>query len=74
MMTHEEMLEEARRREAENEREQVCHFSTLTPNERIEAAIEELGWMAWGGQDGEEWLGSMLFLLRVLKSLHDPPL
>jgi hypothetical protein len=70
-MTHEEMLEEARRREAEAAEEQIRHFSQLTRNERIEAAIEELGWVAVGGQDGEEWLGSMTFILRVLKSLRD---
>lgn len=70
-MTREEMLEEARRHERKEAEEQVRHFSSLSRNERIEAAIEEIGWIAIGGQDGEEWLNSMTFIRRVLSSLRD---
>lgn len=100
-MTHEEMLEEAAKREAENElpREEVIEnaknfmeehkeafqhlaaierkelaeksFEELTKDQRIKLALEEVDWIVIGGQDGEEFYGSIQFLRKVLKSLRD---
>jgi len=90
-MTHEEMLEEAARREAalkavdklyeengdamkqlaEIETREHKTFDELTPNERIDAAIEEIWWLVRGGQDGEEYANSILFIIRVLESLKN---
>jgi len=90
-MTHEEMLEEAARREAENEviiakvsdedldkvldaatRQELAkkEFKDLTEQERIKLALEELDWIVIGGQDGEEFYGSIQFIRRVLKSFR----
>lgn len=115
-MTHEEMLEEAARREAivakvseedyqkvldeaarqkeekvldiaknimeENkeafqhlaaiERQELAEksFNELTTNEKIQLALEEVDWIVIGGQDGEEFYGSIQFLRKVLRSLR----
>ena len=43
----------------------------LTPNERIDQAINELRYVLWGGQDGREYANSIAFILKVLDSLRD---
>ena len=63
--THEEMLEEAARRELANK-----EFKDLTDQERIKLALEELDWIVVGGQDGEEFYNSIQFIRRVLKSFR----
>ena len=95
--THEEMLEEAERREKENkvldiaknlmeehkeafqhlaaiERKELAEkgFEELTTNEKIQLALEEIDWIVIGGQDGEEFYGSIQFLRKVLRSLVTP--
>jgi hypothetical protein len=66
-MTHEEMLEEAERRELANK-----SFEELTTNEKIQLALEEVDWIVIGGQDGQEFYGSIQFLRKVLRSLRTP--
>ena len=93
-MTHEEMLEEAARREKENkvldiaknimeenkeafqhlaatERQELANksFDDLTREQKIQLALEEIDWIVIGGQDGEEFYGSIQFLRKVLRSL-----
>ena len=89
-MTHEEMLEEAAKREAANEvivakvsdedlekvidaaaRQELAKksFEELTKEERIQLALEEVDWIVIGGQDGEEFYGSIQFIRKVLNSL-----
>jgi hypothetical protein len=93
-MTHEEMLEEAERREKENkvldiaknimeenkeafqhlaaiERKEFAEkdFEDLTREQKIQLALEEIDWIVIGGQDGEEFYGSIQFLRKVLRSL-----
>ena len=85
-MTHEEMLEEAAKREAivakvsDEDLEKVMDaaarqelakksFEELTREERIKLALEEVDWIVIGGQDGEEFYGSIQFIRKVLKSL-----
>jgi len=90
-MTHEEMLEEAERREkvldiaknimeenkeafqhlAEIERKEFAEkdFEDLTRDQKIQLALEEIDWIVIGGQDGEEFYGSIQFLRKVLRSL-----
>jgi hypothetical protein len=63
-MTHEEMLQIAERRELINEA-----LEELTREERIKLALEEVDWIVIGGQDGEEFYGSIQFIRKVLKSL-----
>jgi hypothetical protein len=43
----------------------------LTRNERIDLAINEMRYILWGGQDGEEFGNSVGFIVNVLKSLKD---
>ena len=62
--THEEMLDEAARRELANK-----SFEELTKDERIKLALEEVDWIVIGGQDGEEFYGSIQFIRKVLRSL-----
>ena len=94
LMTHEEMLEEAARREKENkvldiaknimeenkeafqhlaaiERKEFAErdFEDLTRDQKIQLALEEIDWIVIGGQDGEEFYGSIQFLRKVLRSL-----
>ena len=93
-MTHEEMLEEAARREKENkvldiaknimeehkeafqhlaaiERKEFAEtdFKDLTREQKIQLALEEIDWIVIGGQDGEEFYGSIQFIRKVLRSL-----
>ena len=89
-MTHEEMLEEAAKREAANEvivakvsdedlekvmdaakRQELAKksFEELTRDEKIKLALEEVDWIVIGGQDGQEFYGSIQFIRKVLKSL-----
>ena len=88
-MTHEEMLEEAAKREEDNvliakvseedyqkiiteaERRQLASkpFEELTREQRIQLALEEVDWIVIGGQDGEEFYGSIQFIRKVLRSL-----
>ena len=95
LMTHEEMLEEAARREKENqvldiaknimeenkeafqhlaaiERKEFAErdFEDLTRDQKIQLALEEIDWIVIGGQDGEEFYGSIQFLRKVLRSLR----
>ena len=95
LMTHEEMLEEAARREKENqvldiaknimeenkeafqhlaaiERKEFAEkdFEDLTREQKIQLALEEIDWIVIGGQDGEEFYGSIQFLRKVLRSLR----
>jgi hypothetical protein len=93
-MIHEEMLEVAAQREAENkalealdnlmeenkeafqhlaaiERKELAEksFDELTKDQRIQLALEEIDWIVIGGQDGEEFYGSIQFIRKVLTSL-----
>jgi hypothetical protein len=43
----------------------------LTPNERIDQAINELRYIVWGGQDGREYANSIGFIRDVLDSLRE---
>ena len=63
-MNHEEMIEEAARRELANK-----SFEELTKDEKIKLALEEVDWIVIGGQDGEEFYGSIQFIRKVLRSL-----
>jgi len=88
--THEEMLEIAAQREAENEaivakvsdedyqkvltqaaRQELAKksFDELTRDERIQLALDEVVWIGIGGQDSEEFYGSIQFIRKVLRSL-----
>jgi hypothetical protein len=79
MMTHEEMLEEAERREKLNaglkqDADGNWYRPTLqelTRNERIELAEKEVAYIVMGGQDGREYANSIAFILQVLDSLRD---
>jgi len=79
MMTHEEMLEEAERREKLNagfkqDADGNWYRPTLqelTRNERIELAEKEIAYIVMGGQDGREYANSIAFILQVLDSLRD---
>ena len=90
LMNHEEMLEIAAQREAENEvivakvsdedfekvmdaaaRQELAKksFEELTKEEKIQLALEEVDWIVIGGQDGQEFYGSIQFIRKVLRSL-----
>ena len=45
-------------------------FEDLTREQKIQLALEELDWIVIGGQDGEEFYGSIQFLRKVLRSLR----
>ena len=47
-------------------------FEELTINEKIQLALEEIDWIVIGGQDGQEFYGSIQFLRKVLRSLVTP--
>ena len=57
-----------------NEREQLAKkpFEELTTNEKIRLALEEVDWIVIGGQDGQEFYGSIQFIRKVLRSLVTP--
>jgi hypothetical protein len=44
-------------------------FEELTKDQRIQLALEEIDWIVIGGQDGEEFYGSIQFIRKVLRSL-----
>jgi len=44
-------------------------FDELTKDQRIQLALEEIDWIVIGGQDGEEFYGSIQFIRKVLNSL-----
>ena len=79
MMSHEEMLEEAERREKlnagfkqdENGNWYRPTLQELTKNERITLAEKEIAYIVMGGQDGREYANSIAFILQVLDSLRD---
>lgn len=79
MMSHEEMLEEAERREKlnsgfkqdENGNWYRPTLQELTRNERITLAEKEIAYIVMGGQDGREYANSIAFILQVLDSLKD---
>ena len=78
-MTHEEMLEEAERREKLNAGFKQDadgnwyrpELKELTRNERIDLAEKEIAYIVMGGQDGREYANSIAFVLQVLDSLRD---
>ena len=45
-------------------------FEELTRDEKIKLALEEVDWIVIGGQDGQEFYGSIQFIRKVLKSLR----
>jgi acyl-CoA reductase-like NAD-dependent aldehyde dehydrogenase len=45
-------------------------FEELTRDERIKLALEEVDWIVIGGQDGQEFYGSIQFIRKVLRSLR----
>jgi len=45
-------------------------FEELTKDEKIKLALEEVDWIVIGGQDGQEFYGSIQFIRKVLKSLR----
>ena len=47
-------------------------FEDLTREQKIQLALEEIDWIVIGGQDGEEFYGSIQFLRKVLRSLRTP--
>ena len=77
--THEEMLSIAEEREKlnagfkkdENGNWYRPTLEELTRNERIELAVNEMRYILWGGQDGEEFGNSVAFVVNVLDSLKD---
>lgn len=74
-----EFFEEAVRREKENQVLEIAkqaiennapafkRLAEIEKNELIDKAIEELGWIVMGGQDGEEFYNSILFIKKVLE-------
>ena len=44
-------------------------FEDLTRDQKIQLALVEIDWIVIGGQDGEEFYGSIQFLRKVLRSL-----
>lgn len=45
-------------------------FEELTREEKIKLALEEVDWIVIGGQDGQEFYGSIQFIRKVLRSLR----
>ena len=58
---------------SEAERQELAKksFEELTKEERIQLALEEVDWIVIGGQDGQEFYGSIQFIRKVLLSLKD---
>jgi len=44
-------------------------FEDLTRDQKIQLALEEIDWIVIGGQDGQEFYGSIQFIRKVLRSL-----
>ena len=59
------MLEEAAKREAANKT-----LDEMTREERVDAGLEELGYVVMGGQDTREYTNSISFIMQVLDSLR----
>jgi uncharacterized protein YpiB (UPF0302 family) len=59
--------------DALDERQELAKktFEELTTNEKIQLALEEIDYIVLGGQDGQEFYGSIQFLRKVLRSLVD---
>jgi Ca2+-binding EF-hand superfamily protein len=57
----------------EMEREELANktFEELTKDEKIKLALEELAAIVMGGQDGEEYYNSILFIKNALESFKD---
>ena len=57
---------------SEAERQELAKksFEELTKDEKIKLALEEVDWIVIGGQDGQEFYGSIQFIRKVLKSLR----
>ncbi len=62
---YQKVLSEAARRELAKK-----SFDELTKDEKIKLALEEVDWIVIGGQDGQEFYGSIQFIRKVLKSLR----
>ena len=77
-----EKVEEAEPRKIEEKHEEILQIArdlndqhgdakaAIAENEKgelIDQAIEELGWIVAGGQDGEEFYNSINFIKRVLE-------
>ena len=77
--THEEMIEEAEKREKlnagfkqdENGNWYRPTLQELTRNERIDLAEKEIAYLVMGGQDMKEYVDSISFIMGVLNSLKD---
>ena len=77
--THEEMIEEAEKREKlnagfkqdENGNWYRPTLQELTRNERIDLAEKEIAYLVMGGQDMKEYVDSISFIMDVLNSLKD---
>jgi hypothetical protein len=77
--THEEMIEEAEKREKlnagfkqdENGNWYRATLQELTRNERIDLAEKEIAYLVMGGQDMKEYVDSISFIMDVLNSLKD---
>jgi len=77
--THEEMIEEAEKREKlnagfkqdENGEWYRPTLQELTRNERIDLAEKEIAYLVMGGQDMKEYVDSISFIMDVLNSLKD---
>lgn len=61
----EKVMDAATRQELANK-----PFEELTREERIKLALEEVDWIVIGGQDGQEFYGSIQFIRKVLRSLR----
>lgn len=61
---YQKILSEAARQELAKK-----SFEELTKEERIQLALEEVDWIVIGGQDGQEFYGSIQFIRKVLRSL-----
>ena len=81
LMTHEEMLEEAARREKENKvldiakkfmeenSEAMEQLAAIERKDLIDYALEELNAIVMGGQDTREFYQSVTYIRKVLESL-----
>jgi hypothetical protein len=64
-----EKLTDEKKKELERMRLANKTFEELTKNEKIQLALEELAAIVMGGQDGEEYYNSILFIKNALESL-----
>ena len=66
LMNHEEILQIARDL-IDQHGDAMKALAEIEKDELIDQAIEELGWIVSGGQDGEEFYNSINFIKRVLE-------